>query len=143
MKFLLDYPWRLPDCWTNVQALTAFEDADRIRARGTHPVPFFENDEVAEWMGALQGPRTTAFATVMRLVGNYCRDTPGICRATPVHALPRLRESWERALGDEMALSSWRYPQIVILESHKDDWPQGNEIGVSFHSCEVQYEYGP
>src|SRR5205807_9944243 len=68
-----------------------------------------------------------ALPIFMRLVGNYCRDTPGICRATPVHALPRLRESWERALGDEMALSSWRSPQIVILESHQDDWPRSEE----------------
>lgn len=77
------------------------------------------------------------------MAGVYCRRNVGSCRATPSPAPHRLRESWERALGDEMALSIWRSPQIVILRAFQTDWPTSFEVDILCHPCGDTPESGP
>jgi len=143
-RLLLDYPWPLeaglgPDAGPQNVLRDYLHLLERTRLAA---VRFIEDEECVAFWKYLEGRKGRGrFDLVMRLISHCKRNSGGLCNAAPVPVEPpNLRESWKRALRDELGdLTDWRNPQIVVSTLRCSDWqPVGNEAAIHCGPCEDQ-----
>lgn len=141
-RLLLDYPWPLeaglgPDPGPQNVLRDYLHLLERTKLIA---VRFIEEEECVAFWKLLEGRKGRGrFDFVMRLI-HHCKRNPGsLCRAAPLEP-QNLRESWKRALRDELGdLTDWRNPQIVVPTLRCSDWqPVGNEASIRCEPCEDQ-----
>jgi len=143
-RLLLDYPWPLE------AGLGPDEGPQNVLRDYLHLLVktklsagrFIEEEEYIAFWKSIEGRRGRGrFDLVIRLLDHCQRNSNSICRATPVSPEPpHLRESWKRALRDELGnFNDWRNPQIVYPEVRRMDWhPVGKEAEILCEPCDGQ-----
>lgn len=146
-RLLLDYPWPLE------AGLGPDEGPQNVLRDYLHllgktkltAVRFIEEEECVAFWESLEGRKGRGrFSLILRLIDHCKRNLDSICRATPIpHEPPNLRESWKRALRDELGdLTDWRNPQIVVPIIRRSDWnPAANEVEILCGPCGDQLEF--
>ena len=142
-SLLLDFPWDItdllgydPDPNESVRVFMRLSDTLRARA-----VPFIEDDELSRFLSAGARPGSNARRHLLQFLTHCRREATGTCRAAPVPEPPSLRDSWKRALRDELGdAGTWRNPQIVVPACRREAWPNGDEVDLV---CEACAEAGP
>lgn len=146
-RLLLDYPWPLEAGLGQdpVPQNVIVEFLNLIKTTNLKPVPFIENDECSEFWGKLESRQNrNKFLRVMQFVRFCSRSLNSNCQATVVPTPPDIRDSWKRALRDELDnLSDWRNPQIAVPEVRRLKWPGGHEVNINCGACVDTPASGP
>lgn len=143
-RLLLDYPWALADGFgpDPVPQNVVLAFLNLLAKTRLDAVAFVGPEEYAAFC-TTKNPqhnnrgRRNSFAILDRFI-RHCliKKSGGLCRAAPVQEPQRLRDSWKRALREEMSeLSAWRSPQIIVPEQRRADWPPGDEVGLNCEEC--------
>lgn len=143
-RLLLHFPWDLAAVFTPAgqTALKCLHDFENLlRSTSLDTVPFIEDyEQAALWRPEHdQRLRRNDWRGVAEFLG-HCRSQPGnVCLATPDQPPPDLRDSWRRALREELdnerRANGWRSPQIIVPKSHSSDWRGRDEIDIRCEQC--------
>jgi hypothetical protein len=150
-QLLLDFPWDLSAVFTRHDAVKCLLDFDNLgRTTKLTPVPFIENEEYAAFFNPANGhrPAGMGWAAALRFLNKCHRQNVSTCLATPNPQPVNLRDSWRRALREEIEKeknhNGWRSPQIIVPKVRREDWrPAGNEINIRCEACAEKAAWGP
>jgi hypothetical protein len=143
-RLLLDYPWPLaaglgPDPGPQ-NALRDY--LHLLKKTELAAVRFIEEEECILFGKILEDRKGRGrFDLVLRLIHHCRRNSVSACRAVPTPSEPpSLRESWKRALRDELCdFADWRNPQIVVPRVRRSGWKDAeNEITIQCEPCNGQ-----
>lgn len=136
---LLDFRWKLSAALDDSEALFSLQAFENLwRRTGLQPAPFIEDQDQADmWQQTgQQGRRKNPDQALMRVLDHCCRSSTSTCRAIPDQGPQNLRDSWKRALRDQLHdPSNWRSPHIVVPQKFRADWPTEDEVNVRCEPC--------
>jgi hypothetical protein len=142
-RLLLDYPWTVSEgLGLDSAAYKVILDfLDLLARTGLDPVPFIDHAECSIFWDDLKKRKGQGrFSLVIRFLNHCTKNTSGICLAYPMPEPTKLRDSWKRALHDELNdLTDWRNPQLIIPTLRHSDWePVKNETAIHCEPCNNQ-----
>ena len=137
-RLLLDFPWAIDEGLGHdpIPYKVILDFLNLLEKTGLGAVPFIEDAEQAIFWNALKNRKGlgSTFGPVIKLLYHCKREEGGIRRARPLTepTNPILRDSWKRALRDELeTLENWRNPQIIFPGVRESAWqPAADEIEI-------------
>lgn len=149
-KLLLYFPWELHEALDDSDLEFAIRnffrllENEKLAAAGFIAAGFIEEQQEAEFWQRCKRRARRNTSLFMRFIEHCRRPVGSVCRAVPNPGPSGLQDSWKWGLRDQLNdLTDWRNPQIVVPESHRSDWPAGNEIDVYCEPCGNQCRSGP
>jgi hypothetical protein len=144
MRLLLDFPWSLDaacgqDPVPQKVILDFYNLLSLLERTQPEMVPFIEYAEYVQFCSGVRQAQNR-YTLFWRFLSHCIRNANGLCLAAPVPEPPNLRDSWKRALRDELNnFTDWRNPQLIVPTIRHPAWQsEGHEAAIHCQPCAGQ-----